>query len=400
QKPDNEIEFWTLQLSPVFNTYIQSVIAQYEKQHPGIKIKWMDIPYDAAIQKLQAAYIAGKPPDVVNLSSDFLAKFAGMEALLQLEDYIPAKELKAIYHAGALDDCTYMGKVVALPWYLNTYCLLFNKDLLQKAGMDSAGLPKTFDEAVQFIRVYKQKTGKFATGWNIGKNSYLPMMLGSEGIEMVDSSLQYPFLDNPELLGKLAYWIQLYKQGYLPGESIINSGSAIIEAYQSGQVAWVLTGPVFLRRVKDNAPDVYKVTGVAPPLTGKTGFHELATMAIAVTAKCRNPKTATDFARFLTNADNQLEFCKLATIFPSTKSSLENSYFTTEDGTLETFARVTGARLLPGARRLRYYLKHPRFDELNESFDEGIQTACLNSGSTGQAMQIVNNQWKNILRKK
>ncbi|MBI2417923.1 MAG: extracellular solute-binding protein, partial [Ignavibacteriales bacterium] len=254
QKPDNEIEFWTLQLSPVFDSYIHSVIARYEKQHPSIKIKWVDIPYDAAIQKLQAAYIAGKPPDVINLSSDFLAKFAGMEALLKLEDYIPAKELKAVYHAGALDDCTYKGKVVALPWYLNTYCLLFNKDLLQKAGMDSAGLPKTFDEAVQFIRVYKRKTGKFATGWNIGKNSYLPMMLGSEGIDMVDSTLQHPFLDNPELLSKLELWIQLYKEGYLPGESIINTGSAIIEAYQSAQVAWVLTGPVFLRRVKDNAP--------------------------------------------------------------------------------------------------------------------------------------------------
>ena len=41
---------------------------------PSFEIVWVDIPYDAAIQKLLASAVAGNAPDIVNLSSDFLSK--------------------------------------------------------------------------------------------------------------------------------------------------------------------------------------------------------------------------------------------------------------------------------------------------------------------------------------
>ena len=38
------IEFWTLQLES-FRPYITSMISEYEKQNPNVKIKWVDIPF-------------------------------------------------------------------------------------------------------------------------------------------------------------------------------------------------------------------------------------------------------------------------------------------------------------------------------------------------------------------
>ena len=394
----NTIEFWTLQLSPVFDNYFNEIIKEYETQNKGIKIKWVDVPYDAAIQKLLSSLAAGNPPDVVNLSADFLAKFSGLNALENFYDYFSYDSLNRVYLPNALESCTFKNQLVALPWYLNTYCIIYNKSLLNKAGFDDESIPETFKELTDFIKLYKDKTGKYAIFWNIGKDSYLPMLLESEGVKMVNPLLTKALFNSKESIELISEWMDLYKTGYLPSESLIKSGASIIELYQSGQVALVLTGPVFLKRIKDNSPDIYKNTDIAPPVVGKTGLHELAAMSISVMKNSVKKKLAVDFALYVTNNLNQLKFCKLATIYPSTISALSDSFFTRSDSTIETRARVMGAKLLPDAVRLRKYLEHPKFDLLRDIFDESIQSIGLGNIPVRQALNDAVNKWDVILQ--
>lgn len=392
-----EIEFWTLQLSPYFDDYFKELIANYESSHPGITIRHIDIPYDAAIQKLMAAASAGTPPDIINLSSDFLAKFEKFGLFADLRNYDNEDSIRSRYLENALAECIYNEKIIALPWYLNTYAMIYNKDLLRKAGYDSTDIPKTFEEFTAFIREYKNRTGKYATFWNIGKDSYLPMMLGSEDIPMTDSVMQKAVFHYPRSAEKIGEWIDLVKGKYLSRDCVIRPGSAIIEPYQSGQVAMVFTGPVFLRQVKENAPGIYAVTGIAPPITGSSGKHELAAMALSVLSTSDYKQESYEFVRYILNAENQLRFAKMAPVFPSHKEALRDSYFTDTDGTLETTARVMGAEYLPSATRLRSYLRHPRFDQLRNFFDEAVQNAVLTRITTQDALNKAAKSWNAVL---
>ncbi len=396
KKETNVIEFWTLQLSPAFDDYFHKLISRYEKENPGIKIKWIDIPYDAAIQKLMASAAAGNPPDVVNLSADFLAKFNGLNALADLTNYFP-KDSFNIFLPNALENCVYDDKVIALPWYLNTYVLIYNKKFFKEAGFSENDVPRTFSGLVNFTRKYKDKTGNYALFWNIGKDSYLPMMLESEGVNMTNSEMTKAEFNSPEGIKLVDQWVRLYKDGYLPKESIIKPGSSIIEPYQSGQVAMVFTGPVSLKRIKDNAPKIYSETDVAPAVVGKTGNHELAVMVVSVMAGSENVKQAADFAFYVTNAENQLNFSKIETTYPSIKTALKDSFFTLNDGTLETRARIIGAKELNDAVRLREYLEHPQFDKLRDAFDEAVQNAALGKMSTKEALDEAAEKWNKIL---
>ena len=390
------IEFWTLQLSPTFDKYFNEIIDKYEKDHPGFDIVWIDIPYDAAIQKLLASAVAGNSPDVVNLSSDFLAKFAGMNALVNFSEFVPKDTFK-VFLPSALENCTYDNKIVGLPWYLNTYVLIYNKDFFKNAQLTEQDIPKTFNDLIEITKKYKDNSDKYALFWNIGKDSYLPMMLGSEGVAMTDELVSKAIFNSPEGIELIDKWVQLYRNGYLQSESIIKPGSTIIEAYQSGQVAMVFTGPVFLRRVKDNAPSIYKNTDVAPAVVGKTGKHELAAMSISVMNSSKYKKEAVDFAFYVTNSENQIAFSKIETTYPSVVEALKDSFFTIDDGTLETKARIIGAKELFDAIRLRKYLEHPQFDKLRDAFDEAIQKACLGKLTTKEALDEAANKWNSIL---
>ncbi len=392
-----EIEFWTLQLSPAFNNYFNEIISKYELQNPKVKIKWVDIPYDAAIQKLLSSIIAGNPPDVINLSSDFLSKFESINALVDLQTLYPLDTFK-IFLTNALENCTINGKIVALPWYLNTYILIYNKKLLREAGFTEKNLPKTFDDLIQFIKEYKRRTSKFAFFWTIGKDSYLPIMLESEGVQMIDDQMKNALFSSDKGIELISKWVDLYREGFLPRESIISPGSKIIEPFLSGDVAMVFTGPVFIRRIKDNSPEIYKHTNVSSVITGKNKTHELAAMSLSILASSKHKKEAADFIFYLTNAENQLKFSKLTITFPSVVEALKDSFFTVDDGSLETKARIIGARDLPDARRLRKYLQHPKFDDLRNIFDEAIQNACLGKKSVKQAIEEAAQEWNKILQ--
>jgi putative chitobiose transport system substrate-binding protein len=204
--------------------------------------------------------------------------------------------------------------------------------------------------------------------------------------------------NSPRGIDLIDQWVQLYRDGYLQSESIIKPGSTIVEAYQSGQVALIFTGPVFLKRIQSNSPKIFAVTGVAPVVTGVTGRHDLAAMAISVLSTGKQKKIATDFALFLTNPENQLAFGKLTTTYPSVVEALRDSFFTLTDGTLLTKARKLGAEQLSTATRLRNYLDHPDFDRLRDSFDEAIQRACLGKVSTREALDNAAAEWNAILR--
>jgi len=392
-----QIEFWTLQLTPEFTDYFLKVIAAYEESHSGVTVKWVDVPYDAAVQKLLAAVAAGNPPDVVNLSSNFLSKFYSFGALMKLNGRLP-DSARTSYLPNAMKNGVYSTDTVALPWYLNTYVLIYNNQMLREAGFSGRDVPQTFDGMVLFARRFKDMSGKFAFFLNIGKDSFLPMVLESEGIHLISADGSRAIFNSPEGVAAVEKWVRLFRDGYLPRETVSGRASSLIEPYMSGQVASVFTGPVFLGRVRANAPAIYDVTGTVPALVGKTGESELAVMSISIMATTKHPREAVDFALYVTNAENQLAFSKIVTTYPSVTSALDDPFFTKDDGTPETHARVTGAKELPTAKRLRTYFAIPDYDMLTEAFDEAIQTACLDNMSTKDALDRAAGRWNAILR--
>lgn len=87
QNGKQEIEFWTMQLQPQFTDYFNQLIANFETENPGLKVKWVDIPWSAMESKVLAAVAAKTAADVINLNPDFAALLAGRNAWLNLNEW-------------------------------------------------------------------------------------------------------------------------------------------------------------------------------------------------------------------------------------------------------------------------------------------------------------------------
>ena len=90
-----EITVWTLDLAPRFNDYMQRVIAAWERNHPGIRVRWTDVPWSSVERKLLAAVFARTAPDLVNLNPPFAANLASKGGLLDLDTVMPVGAAEA-----------------------------------------------------------------------------------------------------------------------------------------------------------------------------------------------------------------------------------------------------------------------------------------------------------------
>ncbi|MBD0363809.1 MAG: extracellular solute-binding protein, partial [Coleofasciculus sp. C3-bin4] len=154
-----EIEFWTMQLQPKFTDYFNKLIASFEAENKGVKVRWVDVPWAAMENKILTAVSAKTAPDVVNLNPGFASQLASRNAWLELDSKVP-EGVRKQYLPKIWKDSTLNNKSFGIPWYLTTRVTIYNKDLLKKAGVSKP--PATYAELAQVAKQIKDKTGKYA----------------------------------------------------------------------------------------------------------------------------------------------------------------------------------------------------------------------------------------------
>jgi putative chitobiose transport system substrate-binding protein len=315
-----ELSIWTLDLAPRFNPFMQAVIRDWEKRHPGVRVRWTDVPWNSVERKLLAAVYARTAPDVVNLNPPFAANLASKGGLLDLRSQLPAgaaaRYLPAIWAAGQQD-----GLQFAVPWYLTTRVTMANTRLLAQAGL--AAPPRRWQEIPAYAEQVRRRTGRYALFVTVVPDDSAELMevMVQMGVRLLDGRRRAAFV-SPEGRRAFAFWTNLYRRGLLPREVVSQGYRRAIELFQAGELAQVASGPDFLRNLQTNAPGIAATTRAFPPLRGQDDAANVAVMNLVVPRRTTMPREAVDFALFLTNASNQLRFAEEARVLPSSRLAL------------------------------------------------------------------------------
>ncbi len=147
------LDFWVMGSE---GEHVQSLLAEFERRRPGIKVRVQGIPWSAAHEKLLTAHVGGTLPDVFQLGSTWLAEFVALRALAPLDTLLDAAALADIF-PGVLAANRVQGRLYALPWYVDTRLLFYRADLLQQAGVARA--PQSWSEWLEALRRLKAHTG-------------------------------------------------------------------------------------------------------------------------------------------------------------------------------------------------------------------------------------------------
>ncbi|HEY9596396.1 MAG TPA: sugar ABC transporter substrate-binding protein [Cyanophyceae cyanobacterium] len=391
----SDIEFWTMQLKPQFTEYFNKLIAGFESENPGVKVRWVDVPWTAMESKILTAVSAKTAPDVVNLNPDFASQLASRNAWLDLDAKVPQlvrqQYLPKIWNASTIN-----GKSFGIPWYLTTRVTLYNQDLLKKAGVSQP--PTTFEQLAQIAQQVKDKTGKYAffVTFVPGDSGEVLESFVQMGVQLIDSQGKAAF-NTPEGIAVFNYWVELYKKGLLPKEVLTQGHRNAIELYQAGETAMLASGAEFIKTIETNAPAIAKVSAAAPQITGKTGKKNVAVMNLVIPRDTTNPDGALKFALFVTNTKNQLEFAKAANVLPSTTEAVEA--YKKELSSKANASPIEQARAISASQLQDAEVLVPAMKDLNKlqkAIYENLQAAMLGEKSVEQAVTDAAQEWNSI----
>jgi putative chitobiose transport system substrate-binding protein len=387
-----EIEFWTMQLQPKFTDYFNKLIDNFEAQNPQVKVRWIDVPWTAMESKILTAVSGKTAPDVVNLNPTFASQLAARQAWLDLDDKV-TPEVRQQYLPNIWQASTLNGKSFGIPWYLTTNVTIYNTDLFKKAGLSKP--PTNFTELAQAAQQIKDKTGKYA---------FFATFLPQDSGEVLESFVQMgvPLLDAQ---GKAAfntsegqqvfqYWVDLYKQGLLPKEAINQGHKQGIDLYKAGEIAMLSAGPEFIDTITKDAPEIGKVSAIAPQITGKTGKKNVAVMNLIIPKDTKQPEAALKFALFVTNTENQLTFAKAANVLPSTVQAV--TQYQKELQSKGQLSQAEQGRNISAEQLSKAEILIPSMKDINvlqKAIYTNLQAALLGDKTVEQALSDAAKEW-------
>lgn len=348
QEVSGNITFQTWSLkNEKFTPYFEKLIADFQKENPKVKVKWMDQPGDGYEEKILQQANSEQLPDVVNLPPEYGAPLAKAGKLLDLAK-ADKKTLEG-YVDGGVEAYQYHGVdgSFGYPWYLGVAFNYWNTDALQKAGLSKDKLPTSDDELYAAAeKAAQQGVTLMNTRPDLG-------YLASRGVKVWDPSSRKFVFNNEDAQKLLQRYADLYKKHGVAPEMIgkADDGAQLNEAFYKGTLGGLNSTPSFASDIKKDAPSVADKVVVNEPWE----TPNLLVQGISVSANSKNPAAALAFAQYVTNNANQEAFVKIAKGFlPGTKEGNNdpNSFISDEDTPLVKEAIKTAASTAKKAKRL------------------------------------------------
>ncbi len=387
--PATTLEFWTISLQPFFTDYVNGVTAAYERAHPGVKVRWVDVQFGAVEQKLLAALAGGVAPDVVNLNTEMTIRLAERDALVDMDAAVPP-DARGRYFEGIWKSTQFRGRTFGIPWYVAPNVIAYNAGIFRRAGLSPNDPPSTEEDMIQQARTIKDRTKVYGFMPNIDGVRMLHRFQ-ENGLSILSPDGRRAVFNSPEHVRYLARYADLLKEDYFPEDALRRGYLGATERYSAGQLGMLITGPQFLLRVKTDNPEVYAQTFVAPYPKGKGNTQHLAIMAVTVPKASRNVAAAVDFALFVTNDANQLDFSKQVVVFPSTRQAAADPFFRRGGAGPEDVARKVAAADLAHARDLSVVAPHS--GDLFRVFREAVESAFYGKRTPKDALDWAVGQW-------
>ncbi|MFD0144870.1 MULTISPECIES: ABC transporter substrate-binding protein [unclassified Streptomyces] len=342
---NGRVSLQTWALKPKFTAYMEGVIDAFEKKHPGVEVEWLDQPGDGYSEKVLSQAAGGTLPDVVNLPPDFALPLVKQNMLLDVAGADP--ELDADYVEGGTAAYRFAGHdgTYGYPWYLNTDVNYWNSELLARYGLDPKKPPATLDELITAARTVKEKSG--GEVYLMSRKPGL-MDFANAGVKLMsDDGTSFTF-NTPEAAALLDTYRAAFKEGLLPKDVLTETYAGNTKLFSSGTAAWTTAGGNYVTSLATDNPSLAPKVVSSPAM----GTPPLYVQGLSVSRATKNRATALALARWVTNAENQAAFAHLTSIFPSTKASASDAFFSRSDGTNAGDAKVTAFTSLATAKML------------------------------------------------
>jgi ABC-type glycerol-3-phosphate transport system substrate-binding protein len=382
------------------------LMQRYAQQNSDVTVKIQMIPWRTFYDKLSASLVAGTPPEMWIFHSEQVIRYASRGLLRQMDELAQGKTFKGqtipIEDMGyTLPYAQYQGKLFSVPLDQYTWALLYNKDLIQAAGLDPERPPTTGEEFVAWgrqatvdnngrrpgdagfdagnVKAWGYYYDLNAALWQgmLGQQNVPPMITGPEAKDVNT--------DSPEAIKALTEMVSWRERhGFAPPPAGINA----IEGFWAGRVAMTYNGIWNTNAIKEH-PEIRTGVGLTPKYFDQAratfSGHQ---MALPASLQGKKLEEAYGVIKFI--SDNALDWAKEGQT-PARKSLLNSKEFQ------DLWPQAVFAKQLPDGVVIR---PHVRLIELSDQIDPALEAALDGQRKPDEALKEAAQRQRQILARR
>jgi multiple sugar transport system substrate-binding protein len=331
EAPKNVTLKFTLWGSDVYKAMYEDMAKKYTEKHPNVKVEVMLIPFTEYQQKLSIMSASGEMPDVGWLAERMVPQFIESKQVLDIRDAVMNDkefDFNDILPT-TLEQFKKDNKLYGIPFSSQPGVLYVNNTLFKEKGLKTPmELVKegkwTWDEVIKAGKAITDSSKgiygiKLARDWKIWTDTTLDLIWAYGGDVM---SADGKFIMNSPQTEKA---LQIYSDMMFKDKIHPKPGDQT--SFESGKLALYRDNYGYQTKARpvksfewDIAP-LPKGTQDGPYFRGQSGM--------AVFAKTKYPKEATEFLKYLTNKESASVLTKF--IVPTRKSVLQSDAFMKAD---------------------------------------------------------------------
>ncbi len=308
---------------PESKTRVQ-IIQEFNETHRPIEV--VPEAFGADLTKIKTAIAGGTPPDTY-----FIAWREGAEVFLtgavadldaELKGDKEWSDQRRDIFPLMLDTSSWRGKLTSMPIYTNNSLLLWNTDLLQKAGLQPPRAGWTWDD----FKDQAKRAGRPPDVWGFelwADSSAFFSWYGTAGGRLLDETGKKITISSPEAKETAQLMLDLGRLGISPPQRLSTSRSQL---FINGGSVFEDTGPYRLADIRKGGVSFGVVSRPVHPTKkvrrSQNGGHNLVVTRMADAAKLR---AGLALAKFMNRGSSQAEICAiLGTAIPVSKSALQD----------------------------------------------------------------------------
>ncbi len=221
---------------------IDQIAREFEGKNPDIKVAMEYVSYDNVHDKIVTG-MAAKPPayDAAMLDVIWPDEFIKAGYLLDVTSRI-TPEMKSGMFPASWNGVTRNGKVYGMPWLMDVKYFMYNKDMLQKAGISAP--PTTWEELVDQAKTIKEKgIAEFPIIWSWNQKEgvvcdFTVLLFGNGGAFLDEGGK--PAFNNDKGVQVLTWMKQTLDDGLSNPSSVASDENAVEADFLAGKSAFAV----------------------------------------------------------------------------------------------------------------------------------------------------------------
>lgn len=323
----------------------------------------------------QAAAIAGDVPDVMLWDATEVRRYARMDQLLSIDDYLAANSVpKTDFNDESVRELTVDDKLYGLPMNIDIWGLYVNMDILNEAGITEP--PATWDE-LKAAAVAAMDVEGVAAGLNMRwvPNLYNPFLVANGGQPLSDDGLTVNLDD--KALQVLQYFKELLDAGVYTTQYAAADGA---DGFLSGEEAMTFSPTSMLRTYKNYADEMNFTFMPIPEgrAEGAKAGGVQTSWSLVIPAAAKHAEVAQEFLVFaLHNDENSLKWCDIVGGFSPLKSVQNDDKFANDPHLKNVLADLENHQIrsdVPGFINLEGTCYIPEIEKMFEGSQTPEQT--------------------------